>query len=156
MMATNHTTNYSLNQWQATDPVLRTDFNEDNSKIDTALAALNANIQQHTKQMEEFSTQLSKKGNCTIYVTTYEGDGLSTRTLTFPQKPLFVYVYGSRLKGAYFFLNNCPFVMLGGYAAYSDWEGNTLTIRNSPEGSNPPFNYLDDTNYVVALLQADA
>ena len=38
-MATNHTTNYQLNQWEATDQVLRTDFNQDNAKLDAALAA---------------------------------------------------------------------------------------------------------------------
>ena len=38
-MSTNHTTNYNLNQWEATDKVLRTDFNEDNAKIDGALKA---------------------------------------------------------------------------------------------------------------------
>ena len=37
-MASNHTPNYNLNQWQATDQVKRTDFNEDNAKIDAALA----------------------------------------------------------------------------------------------------------------------
>ena len=36
-MASNYTENYSLCQWEATDAVLRTDFNEDNQKIDTAL-----------------------------------------------------------------------------------------------------------------------
>ena len=37
-MATNQTTNYQLNQWEPTDPVLRTDFNADNAKLDAALA----------------------------------------------------------------------------------------------------------------------
>ena len=36
-MSTNHTTNYNLNQWEATDKVLRTEFNADNAKIDAAL-----------------------------------------------------------------------------------------------------------------------
>ena len=36
-MSTNHTTNYDLNQWEATDKVLRAEFNEDNAKIDAAL-----------------------------------------------------------------------------------------------------------------------
>ena len=39
-MASNHTANYNLNQWEATDKVLRTEFNEDNSKIDAALNSL--------------------------------------------------------------------------------------------------------------------
>ena len=36
-MASNQTSNYGLNQWEATDQVLRTDFNADNLKVDTAL-----------------------------------------------------------------------------------------------------------------------
>ena len=36
-MSTNHTANYDLCQWEATDQVLRTDFNEDNAKIEAAL-----------------------------------------------------------------------------------------------------------------------
>ena len=39
-MATNHTEKYELNQWLPTDPVIRTDFNEDNAKIEAALAGL--------------------------------------------------------------------------------------------------------------------
>ena len=41
-MASNHTEHFSLNQWQADDQVLRTDFNEDNAKIDSALKDLAA------------------------------------------------------------------------------------------------------------------
>ena len=37
-MASNHTTNFELCQWQADDQVKRTDFNKDNAKIDAALA----------------------------------------------------------------------------------------------------------------------
>ena len=37
-MAANQTTNYQLNQWEATDQVLRTDFNADNAKVDAVLA----------------------------------------------------------------------------------------------------------------------
>ncbi len=39
-MAGNHTNNYHLNQWEPEDKVLRTEFNEDNLKIDEALAGL--------------------------------------------------------------------------------------------------------------------
>ena len=37
-MASGQTTNFGLNQWAAEDPVLRTDFNQDNAKLDAALA----------------------------------------------------------------------------------------------------------------------
>ena len=49
-MAINHTTNYQLCQWEATDKVLRTDFNEDNQKIDLL-------------------------GNCVIFAGSYTGTG---------------------------------------------------------------------------------
>ena len=34
------TTNYQLNQWDAEDRILREDFNQDNKKLDDAIAAL--------------------------------------------------------------------------------------------------------------------
>lgn len=39
-MASNQTPNYGLNQWAATDRVIRTEFNADNEKIDAALATI--------------------------------------------------------------------------------------------------------------------
>ena len=39
-MASNYTEKYKLCQWEATDQVLRTDFNEDNAKLEAALKAL--------------------------------------------------------------------------------------------------------------------
>ena len=39
-MASSHTAVYQLNQWDAADPVIRTDFNEDNAKIEAALLAI--------------------------------------------------------------------------------------------------------------------
>ena len=39
-MASNQTENYGLNQWEATDQVVRTDFNSDNLKIDAALHSM--------------------------------------------------------------------------------------------------------------------
>ena len=35
----NHTTNYQLSQWEASDRILMSDFNSDNAKIDAALKA---------------------------------------------------------------------------------------------------------------------
>ena len=39
-MSTNYTENFDLCQWEPTDPVLRTDFNADNAKLEAALTAL--------------------------------------------------------------------------------------------------------------------
>ena len=41
-MASNYTENYGLCQWEATDQVLRTDFNGDNAKLEDALTELEA------------------------------------------------------------------------------------------------------------------
>ena len=38
-MASNHTNKFGLNQWSLSDNVIMEDFNEDNRKIDAALAA---------------------------------------------------------------------------------------------------------------------
>ena len=38
-MASKHTEHYGLNQWELSDSVVMADFNEDNRKIDAALAA---------------------------------------------------------------------------------------------------------------------
>ena len=37
-----YTTNYQLNQWEATDRVTRADFNADNAKLDASLASIAA------------------------------------------------------------------------------------------------------------------
>ena len=44
-MSTNHTPNYNLCQWEPGDQVKRTDFNEDNAKIDAALMGLAAKME---------------------------------------------------------------------------------------------------------------
>lgn len=43
-MASNYTEQYKLCQWEETDAVLRTDFNEDNAKIEAAFLALREEI----------------------------------------------------------------------------------------------------------------
>jgi len=43
-MPSNYTSNYQLNQWEADDRVLRTDFNADNAKIEAALSSLEERV----------------------------------------------------------------------------------------------------------------
>ena len=49
-MASGKTENYGLNQWEATDQVVRTDFNADNAKIDSALQGLEEQANNQAKQ----------------------------------------------------------------------------------------------------------
>ena len=60
-MASNHTEHFSLNQWQADDQVKRTDFNEDNAKIDAALNDLSGGLAEKatTAALEALSKKLA-------------------------------------------------------------------------------------------------
>ena len=52
-MASGQTTNYGLNQWAAEDPVLRTDFNQDNAKLDAALERTNRCVKLVDRTLEQ-------------------------------------------------------------------------------------------------------
>lgn len=153
-MATNHTANYQLNQWEATDQVLRTDFNEDNTKIDTALKSLNTTVQQHTTQLAQQAAELAKCGDCKLYYTTYVGDGQDTRTLTFPSKPLLTFLYGSAYNQSYFIIDGTTAAYMGNYGVKVSWSGNTVTLTNFSSSGHPGFNIKDATTFVLALLRA--
>ena len=113
-MAANHTPFYQLNQWQPEDPVLREDFNADNAKLDQALDSLNR--------------QLHCAGNAQVEYSTYTGNGGSTLSLTFHQRPLMVLVMGGESllipgqpsSGAIFHTANTAPVQFS-------WSGNTVS-----------------------------
>ena len=72
-MATNHTTNYQLCQWEAADQVLRADFNEDKQKIDAAMKGIQDTVP-------------------VILFGTYTGDGAGSRLIDLGRTPKAVYV----------------------------------------------------------------
>ena len=59
-MASNHTTNYQLCQWQADDQVKRTDFNEDNAKLEAALADLEARVSLLDRAVPDLANYVSQ------------------------------------------------------------------------------------------------
>ena len=76
-MPTNHTKKYDLNLWETEDAVLRTDFNADNEKIDTALAAkaeaaeltsLKQTVSSLSGTVSDHTNLLTKLGNCQVQV----------------------------------------------------------------------------------------
>jgi len=112
-MASNYTSNYGLCQWQASDKVLRTEFNADNARIDAALAskasvsALNAltqtvNGKAGQSALDAVRDTVAGHGtmldlrNCRFAAGTYKGTGkwgqANPNTLTFSQKPVFLAV----------------------------------------------------------------
>ena len=92
-MPSNHTEHYSLSQWEAEDKVLRTDFNEDNVKIDRALGELAAASAAH-------GALLPRLGNCAVCAGSYTGTGdYQSAPLYFPGKPVFLMVRGNAAYG---------------------------------------------------------
>ena len=93
-MASNHTEHFSLNQWQADDQVKRTDFNEDNAKIDAALNDLSGRLAEKatTAALEALSKKLASMP-CLV-TGTYTGDGTDSRliSLGFQPKALLVMI----------------------------------------------------------------
>ena len=91
-MASNYTEHVGLCQWEATDQVLRTEFNQDNAKVDAALDTLEQAVTQHGEALETQAAAIAKLGNCTVYHTTYTGNNQYSRSQTFPGKPMVVMV----------------------------------------------------------------
>ena len=104
-MASNQTSNYGLNQWEATDEVLRTDFNADNAKIDTALSekadaaevtALSQTVDGKAEQadLESLTQQVTQLEGLPQMVTgTYTGDGSESRFISLGFTPKVILVF---------------------------------------------------------------
>ena len=153
-VASNYTTNYQLNQWEAGDQVLRTEFNQDNQKIDTALAGLAA-------QNEELEVAVASKGNCHFYTTSYIGTGQvganNPCTLSFPAKPIFFFV--RQMDAAYWIAEfyGSPDVHVcvpNGAAVFCtvSWSGNVVSWYHASNATSQ-MNKSGETYQVFAFLE---
>ena len=61
----NATPNYNLNQWDASDRVLRTDFNADNAKIDAAVKGVDSRVDSLNSSVGAINTALGTKATTT-------------------------------------------------------------------------------------------
>ena len=109
-MASNHTEHFSLNQWLPDDQVKRTDFNENNAKIDAALNDLSGGLAEKADQaaLDALAAEVAKKATTAALETvskklaampclvtgTYTGDGTDSRliSLGFQPKALLVMI----------------------------------------------------------------
>ena len=98
-----YTANYKLHQWEPEDNFLRTDFNEDFQKIDTALQGLESKKADTTTLNSKISTvtsRLSTQESRTYYVVgTFDGNGAASRDISLGFAPKAVFVehnYGNR------------------------------------------------------------
>lgn len=115
----NYTPNYQLHQWQPEDPFLRTDFNADLAKIDTALG-------KHDQLTAAHEVAIPKLGNCKIFTASYVGTGTcgedNPTTVTFPWTPQFAIIIDS---GQFMLLTSgCTW---GVYFASNFGTGNTVS-----------------------------
>ena len=94
-MASNQTSNYGLNQWEATDQVLRTEFNADNSKIDAALKGLADKDAELEGTLAGQAADIAKLGNCSIERFTYTGTDDDSATVSFAKSPLLFIIISS-------------------------------------------------------------
>ena len=86
-MASNYTEHFSLNQWLPDDQVKRTDFNEDNAKLDAALSDLSGDLAEKANQsaLEALSQKLASMP-CLV-TGTYTGDGTDSRLISLGFQP---------------------------------------------------------------------
>jgi len=126
-MASNYTEHYNLCQWEPTDQFVRTDFNEDNAKIDAALHGLSEAATEH-------SNLLQRCGNCQIYTTTYIGNGQygydKACTFTCPHPPVLVHIQGQQDNSAVLIVRPNEVCNIVGRSNTSGpsfrWNGNTV------------------------------
>ncbi len=71
-MASNYTENYGLCQWEATDQVLREEFNQDNAKMDETLKTL---ADKDITLERAVAAVAAAAGNCQMELFTYTGTG---------------------------------------------------------------------------------
>ena len=88
-MPSNYTKNYQLNQWEAEDKVVRTDFNADNAKIDAALGTLAAAVERKAEASALTSTAAAIPK---IVSGTYTGNGAASKLVNIGFTPKVVYV----------------------------------------------------------------
>lgn len=157
-MASNYTENYGLCQWEATDQVLREEFNQDNAKMDEALEALDNLVTQHGEQLSAQEAAIAKLGNCRIYYTTYTGTGTATLKQTFPGKPLVVMV--ARTSEGYSFIAwRGMQVVLPHHQQYGTlnlpltWGENSLSWSHDSSGERA-LNQSGAKYQMIALLDA--
>ena len=103
-MAAEYTANYGLCQWAATDKVLRTDFNQDNAKVDAALksmadrlaalASLESQVQALSALVGRVEALEGKVVSGSYVGSGEHGNFDPPNTLTFDKRPYLVIVTG--------------------------------------------------------------
>ena len=146
-MATNSSEHLGLHLWQPTDQVLRTEFNQNWSKIDEAVAEVQSGL---TDGLTAINADLGSAGkNARIAWGTYTGTGIygaaNPTGLTFDFYPVMVWVGCENCAGSQSwpsaFIRGCP-------ASHPDVTPNLLTVTWTDNGVS-----WYDTRYSHGQLQ---
>ena len=90
-MSSGSTQNYQLSQWQQTDRILMSEFNQDNQKIDTALSALatKVNGKADTSALNAVTASLNSVAATIPKVVSgsYTGNGEAARSISLGFQP---------------------------------------------------------------------
>ena len=139
----NQTSNYQLNQWDPEDRILRTDFNEDNAKLDAALKAnadaISSEADARSNAVSSLASQLAAKGNVRVEIKTYVGTGTSGQSnpnsLIFSGKPVLFFIGSGDDGSVGYNVRGCNTLWIRpGNSAYSctgNWNGYIYSWWNS-------------------------
>lgn len=115
-MASKTTANYKLCQWEPTDPVIRTDFNDDNAKIDAGMKTLRDLVnraQTTATEGKNLFNQAFSANNLPFACGYYIGDNAVGRVISLGFTPRAVILARSDGMMCY---NNLSTVLYGGVA----------------------------------------
>ncbi len=96
----NRTNNYNLCQWEETDRVQRTDFNEDNAKVDAAVKAVDRRVdglegsKANVSALNALVSRVTALEQPRFYIGSYVGNGADTRTVSLPWSPVLLLLPG--------------------------------------------------------------
>ena len=143
-MSTRKTQNYQLHQWEATDDFLRTEFNENFTKLDEAVAA---EVAARAGAVNGLNTALGKKTE--VVTGTYTGDGTKGRAVALGFRPKAVLVISSdgRLNATYGYYGGLA--VTGGPVAVKDNEVIALTATGF-QVSHTTASHANYTEYFTA------
>lgn len=130
------TAQFGLNQWEMSDRIQMQDFNRDNAAIEAALAAR----------------------NCRFYTASYVGDGQTTLNLTFPHKPMILFITRDDTVGVGLAIRGCLRAQglnsTDGVAPLATWGEHDVTLQFENHQISY-FNTKDDPYTLLALLDVN-
>ena len=130
------TAQFGLNQWEMSDRIQMQDFNRDNAAIEAALAAR----------------------NCQFYTASYVGDGQTTLNLTFPHKPMILFITRDDTVGVGLAIRGCLRAQglnsTDGVAPLATWGEHDVTLQFENHQISY-FNTKDDPYTLLALLDVN-